>query len=109
LTTQTPIFGSELNNWATDYVDIVQDKQYQSLDRLTNYFQSLSAPVSQSNNSNDTYKRGYIFSVNSNGNYSETGAASSRFIVGAPFHFYFGVIKGESALDKFKTKYSVSE
>jgi hypothetical protein len=109
LTTQTPIFGSELNNWATDYVDIVQDKQYQSLDRLTNYFQSLSAPVSQSNNSNDTYKRGYIFSVNSNGDYSETGAASSRFIVGAPFHFYFGVIKGESALDKFKTKYSVSE
>jgi len=46
LTTTTQIFGSELNNWATDYVDIVQDKQYQSLDRLTNYFQSTSAPVS---------------------------------------------------------------
>jgi len=109
LTTQTPIFGSELNNWATDYVDIVQGKSYQSLDRLTNYFQSLSAPAADPNTSNDTYKRGYIFSVNSNGNYSETGAASSRFIVGAPFHFYFGVIKGESSLDKFKTKYSVSE
>jgi hypothetical protein len=107
--TRNPIFGTELNNWATDYVDIVQGKSYQSLDRLTNYFQSTSAPVSYSGNSNDTYKRGYIFSVNSNGNYSETGAASSRFIVGAPFHFYFGVIKGESALDKFKTKYSVSE
>jgi len=109
LTTTTPIFGSELNNWATDYVDIVQGKSYQSLDRLTNYFQSLSAPAADPNTSNDTYKRGYIFSVNSNGDYSETGAASSRFIVGAPFHFYFGVIKGESALDKFKTKYSVSE
>jgi hypothetical protein len=109
LTTTTPIFGSELNNWATDYVDIVQGKSYQSLDRLTNYFQSLSAPAADPNTSNDTYKRGYIFSVNSNGNYSETGAASSRFIVGAPFHFYFGVIKGETSLDKFKTKYSVSE
>jgi len=107
--TRTPIFGTELNNWATDYVDIVQGKSYQSLDRLTNYFQSLSAPAADPNTSNDTYKRGYIFSVNSNGNYSETGAASSRFIVGAPFHFYFGVIKGESSLDKFKTKYSVSE
>jgi hypothetical protein len=104
LTTTNTIFGSELNNWATDYVDIVQGKSYQSLDRLTNYFQSLSAP-----SNNDTYKRGYIFSVSVNGNYSETGAASSRFIVGAPFHFYFGVIKGETSLDKFKTKYSVSE
>ena len=104
LTTTQTIFGSELNNWATDYVDIVQNKTYQSLDRLSNYFQSNSAP-----SNNDTYKRGYIFSVDVNGNYSETGAASSRFIVGAPFHFYFGVIKGESALDKFKTKYSVSE
>lgn len=109
LTTTSSIFGSELNNWATDYVDIVQNKAYQSLDRTmtgntNNYFQSNSAP-----SNDDTYKRGYIFSVNVNGNYSETGAASSRFIVGAPFHFYFGVIKGESALDKFKTKYSVSE
>jgi hypothetical protein len=32
-----------------------------------------------------------------------------EFLVGAPNHFYFGVIKGESALDKFKTKYSVDE
>ena len=109
LRTTKTIFGSELNNWATDYVDIVQNKAYQSLDRTmtgntNNYFQSNSAP-----SNNDTYKRGYIFSVDVNGNYSETGAASSRFIVGAPFHFYFGVIKGESALDKFKTKYSVSE
>jgi hypothetical protein len=31
------------------------------------------------------------------------------FMVGAPYQFYFGVIKGESALDKFKTKYSIDE
>jgi hypothetical protein len=104
---QAIIFGSELNNWATDFVDIVQNKPYQSLDRTSltspNYFRSLNSSV------NDLYARGYIFSVNSDGTYSVTGESSDRFIVGAPFHFYFGIIKGSSALDKFKTKYSVSE
>jgi hypothetical protein len=101
------IFGTELNNWATSYVDIVQDKRYQSLDRTSlttpNYFRNTNSSV------NDLYARGYIFSVDANGNYSEVGASSNKFIVGAPFHFYFGLIKGESALDKFKTKYSIGE
>lgn len=104
---QTSIFGTELNNWGTDYVDIVQNKQYQSLDRTSlttpNYFRPLTSSVS------DLYARGYIFSVNANGTYSTTGGSSGRFIVGAPFHFYFGLIKGSSALDKFKTKYSLNE
>ena len=37
------------------------------------------------------------------------GTWSNKFLVGAPFHFYFGVTKGASALDKFKTKYSANE
>jgi len=45
----------------------------------------------------------------STGVYSTVGATSDKFIVGAPFQFYFGVVKGESALDKFKTKYSLIE
>jgi hypothetical protein len=101
------IFGSELNNWGTTYVDIVQGKAYQSLDRTNittpNYFRPLTSSVS------DLYARGYIFSVNANGTYSTTGESADRFIVGAPFHFYFGLIKGDSALDKFKIKYSVNE
>jgi hypothetical protein len=107
LTNQNTIFGSQLNNWATNYVDIVQDKLYQSLDRTSlttpNYFRPLTSSIS------DLYARGYIFSVDAAGNYSTTGASSGRFIVGAPFHFYFGMVKGNSALDKFKTKYSVDE
>jgi hypothetical protein len=103
----TTIFGTEDNNWATDYADIVQGKPYQSLDRTSlsnpNYFRPTTSSVS------DLYARGYIFSVDANGNYSTTGASSSRFIVGAPFHFYFGLINGETALDKFKTKYSIDE
>ena len=104
---QPTIFGTENNDWATEYVDIVQGKPYQSLDRTSlsnpNYFRPTTSSVS------DLYARGYIFSVDANGNYSTTGQSSSRFIVGAPFHFYFGLINGETALDKFKTKYSIDE
>jgi hypothetical protein len=64
-----------------------------------------------SNNTSDLNQRAYIFNVDSNGTYSYSmaGVPSSRFLVSAPFHFYFGIIKGNSALDKFKTKYSVGE
>ena len=88
-------------------MDLVQDRYYQSQDRTSletpNYFRPLTSSVS------DLYARGYIFSVDAAGGYSTIGASSGRFIVGAPFHFYFGLVKGNSALDKFKTKYSVDE
>ena len=62
----------------------------------------------------DIYKRGYIYGVNTNGDYAYsqlTGVNNwpDKFLVGAPNHFYFGIIQGETALDKFKTKYSVDE
>ena len=38
-----------------------------------------------------------------------SGYDYAPFTVGDPFHFYFGMVKGNSALDKFKTKYSVDE
>jgi hypothetical protein len=108
LNNPTTIFGDQYNNWATGILDIVQNQRYQSLDRTSvtkpSYFKSLSSP-----DSNDLYSRGYIFSVDVNGNYSTTGVSSDKFIVGAPFHFYFGIVKGESALDKFKAKYSINE
>jgi hypothetical protein len=107
LNNTTTIFGNQYNSWATGLGDIVQNQRYQSLDRtkLTqpNYFRPSTSSV------NDLYARGYIFSVDSTGVYSTVGATSDKFIVGAPFQFYFGVVKGESALDKFKTKYSIIE
>jgi hypothetical protein len=60
----------------------------------------------------DIYQRGYIFDVDANGNFALTpqnSSLNSKFIVGAPYHFYFGLVKGESALDKFKTKYGANE
>jgi hypothetical protein len=107
------IFGSQYNNWKTNQdsnvnVSGIFGFNYQSLDR-----RSVNQPTYfvGSNNTNDIYQRGYIFNVNSNGGYSYSmaGVPSSKFLVSAPFHFYFGIIKGQTALDKFKTKYSVSE
>jgi len=105
--TNKTIFGSQYNNWATKISDIVQNKRYQSLDRVSSvnptYFVT-------STNVNNDYKRGYIFSVDVNGQYSSKILTSEpKFIVGAPFHFYFGTIKGATALELFKRKYSVSE
>lgn len=106
----TQIFGTEQNNWETSQTGITQ-YYYQSLDRVNpqQYFSAQGLL-------NDISKRGYIFNVSNDtvNNYSLTykpqgPVFSSRFIVGAPFHFYFGVVVGATALEKFKTKYSVDE
>ena len=59
---------------------------------------------------NDIDARGYIFNVDANGNYSTTaGNYPDVFAVGAPNHFYFGLIKGGTSLDRFKSKYLADE
>lgn len=120
------VFGTEKNSWKTTYSPDIDttgifSKNYQSLDR-----RSKNTPTYMVNIDNvdisDTLARGYIFNalvnMNDNGltldnlNYKYTGTTgtySPHFLVGAPNHFYFGIIKGESALDKFKQKYSVDE
>ena len=73
---------------------------YQALDRKSSgYFIG--------NSVTDEYNyRGYIFSVDGNGNYDEvTRTGPNPILVGAPYHFYFGLSKGKSSLDKFFTKY----
>ena len=107
------IFGSEKNNWDTRTNIDVNDSgifgyNYQSLSRRNlntpSYFIGSNTQIS------DIYERGYIFNVNNTGLFSyNAGTYSSKFLVGAPFHFYFGINQGLTALDKFKTKYSISE
>jgi hypothetical protein len=115
-TNQRPnIFGSEQDTWATKSSDIFS-KGYQSLDRRTifpypvgesSYFIGTNTTV------DDRRARGYIYLVDNNNQYSYNNGGNlnypNKFLVGAPFHFYFGIIKGESALDKFKQKYLSDE
>lgn len=107
------IFGNQYNDWMTKSLDIEQN-QIQSLNRSatdTKYF------LNGTSVSNNLTARGYIFSVDGDtvnypttgGKYIPTGQKSSNFVVGAPFQFYFGVVKGASALDRFKTKYAANE
>jgi hypothetical protein len=112
------IFGSERNNWKTNYSNDVAltgifSREYQSLDRtgttIPSYFISSNAQI------NDTYARGYIFNVSADTINNETifspyaGNWNGSFLVGAPFHFYFGTVIGATAIDRFKEKYSVDE
>jgi hypothetical protein len=109
----TSIFGSEKNNWKTNESSNINNSgifkyRYQSLSRRnTGYPSYFSGPNVALG---DIYQRGYIFNVNSSGQYSyDASPYTSIFLVGAPNHFYFGLINGETALDKFKTKYSIDE
>lgn len=101
------IFGNQFNNWATGTGDIFTTK-YQSLDRLKTtqpgYF------IGSNTQLNDTYARGYIFNVNNNGiNSLNGGNYPNKFLVGAPNHFYFGLINGATSLDRFRQKYLADE
>jgi hypothetical protein len=101
------IFGTQSNDWATDNSDIFS-KNYQAQDRTNpsqpSYFLGSNSQL------NDIDARGYIFNVDANGNYSTTaGNYPDVFAVGAPNHFYFGLIKGSTSLDRFKSKYLADE
>ena len=107
LSNQSTIFGNQYNEWETGSSNIFSSG-YQSLNRRNtvspSYFIGSNAVLG------DIYARGYIFNVDTNGMYSTTGGTyPNKFAVGAPNHFYFGLVKGDSALDKFKTKYSINE
>jgi hypothetical protein len=106
----TFIFGNEKNEWQTGSGDIIQNTKYQSLDRVdisSYYFMGETAI-------NEFYK-GFIYNVkpNSIGGYDfsenigiiPNTNTNLKYLVGAPFHFYFGLTRGSNALDKFRVKF----
>jgi len=103
------IFGRQFNNW--DFIvsgNTVFSHRYQSLDRLletSRYFRS-------DNISQTQYQKGYIYAVDNDGHISadpqywnENSDKIDLVTVGAPFHFYFGLRRGSSAFDRFRTKW----
>ena len=95
------IFGDQkTNDWETTQFF---SYKYQDLDRLL-----ASSDYFRTTNTNQTdYFPGYIYAVDNNVpaviNPSETfwDIGDRIVLVGAPFHFYFGLRQGKSALDKF--------
>ena len=107
------IFGKSSNNW--DYIvdGEVFSHRYQSLDRLldgSRYFKNTNISQTQ-------YQKGYIYAVKSSTTASSIIITAERLYwdfndppqnlitVGAPFHFYFGLRRGASAFDRFRTKW----
>ena len=90
------IFGSENNNWYT--FGPFFHKGYQNLDfNIDPYFQS------------STTKLGMITNFDVSGQPLPTPQVSTQVIVGAPFHFYFGLNNGKTAIDKFVKLYVNNE
>lgn len=100
-TNSNTIFGNQNNNWDTNESGFFKYK-YQSIDRIS----PASHPIIVGS-TNSKYWKGFIYNVDSNGN--ATDAIPSGFQdkrqINNPFFFYFGLNKGASAYDKFKTKY----
>jgi hypothetical protein len=102
------IFGNEGNNW--NY-DTIYKSKYQSLDRLdvnSRYFRNDGISVIDD--------KGYIYAVNGAGdlsagvsNWTRNNPEPEMVTVGAPFHFYFGLKRGKSAYDRFRSKWVNTE
>jgi hypothetical protein len=106
----TAFFGDETNTWYT--TNIISD-EYQNLDRIKPDLATLKNSFNPKNTEKYFYNdenllsynndRGYLY--NSKNQATKYNNRKNIFAVGAPFYFYFGIKKGASALDIFKTKY----
>lgn len=107
------IFGRQFNNWDFEVDNNVFSHRYQSLDRLdqnSRYFRTNGSVQTQ-------YQKGYIYAVKSsttsnsivitaeNQYWDNNNPDQEKITVGAPFHFYFGLRRGASSFDRFKTKW----
>ena len=116
LTNGKYVFGDQNNNWVTTPTNgTFYNIGYQNIDRLntnTYYESPISHPTRQ--------RPGYIYSSSplkdSLGNVTgftyngfQQNNTPDEFIVGAPYHFYFGLKYGKTALDKFITNYLIEQ
>lgn len=107
------IFGTQSNQWKTDVLtNSFFNAKYQELDRtVTNQYQFLTPEMGITRD-----MRGYIYNVTGGTqgdlfgytsqlpNYGGPNAGG-KVLVGAPYHFYFGLKRGKSAMDRFIKKW----
>jgi hypothetical protein len=108
------IFGSQNNNWVTSYPDSTGQYnssfftyKYQKLDRI-----NVASRYFQVNGNLAANYRSTLINFNNGGvpvSTIPTQNFNPQFLVGVPNHFYFGLKKGGSALDRFLIKYVNTE
>lgn len=121
-TSDPNIFGTQKNYWYTDGISVsgpitpYHQFGYQSQDRLN----SNSRYFRGTNISQTKYYKGYIYSVDGNGDivaksnpiqniWSQNTPIPEAITVGGPFYFYFGLKRGASAMDRFMQKWVDTE
>lgn len=100
------IFGTQLNDWEYKITKPTNIKtiNYQTIDRL------LKDPTFPSDgNAPTTRVPGYIYNLTGNTpniiSTEDFNSDAFKLLVGAPYHFYFGLKVGKTAMNKFITKY----
>ncbi len=107
LTSPSPsLFGSELNEWYTN----IEGGGFYSVPYQSMQFDTADYFKPQNGTGPFNGATGYIYNYDTNGNPNQNVKSwpadqSKRFVVGAPYHFYFGLGKGKSAINRYITKY----
>jgi len=97
----TSIFGNEDNNWNTNLP--IQSSKYQNLDFDTSPYFKFDTNIYNDKN------LGYIYNEYPSGALNENWPSGQNiyYLVGAPYHFYFGLRRGNSAMNRFISKYII--
>lgn len=102
------IFGTQKNNWATDSNKLIGVK-YQGMDRMSSDYPKYNYGIIGSGNNYNA--RGYLYADSSTDFFSPSYytlpllMSTNPGLGGAPWYFYFGLIKGNSSMDRFYNKY----
>ena len=94
------LFGTDENDWSTN---TISSSYYQN----DKFFEGSTTYMMPQNG----YGLGYIYNRDANGNEISTlpnNGESPTFKVGSPFHFYFGLKRGKSAINRYINKYFVN-
>jgi len=106
------VFGNQSNDWEWSNFSY----GYQKIDRLIPYNDSkIFQPVPSI--SQIKYHKGWIYNVEPNLNnpytnqldYNGDVGLPNQYLMGAPYYFYFGLVKGASAFDRFSAKWIEGE
>ena len=100
------LFGSELNEWYTG----IEGGGFYSVPYQSMQFDTADYFKPQNGTGPFNGATGYIYNYDTDGNPNQNvnsypADQSKRFVVGAPYHFYFGLGKGKSAINRYITKY----